>query len=161
MSNTNQSTNTTNPNPVQHSNSSGIATPRGSRASAINSAAEDRGGDYGDRSNTHDGIQRQTHKAALARDRIMKPITKHKTKKKGQNKKNTHANMTIASLNMRGRYSDNGTTDKWRDINQHMKESKTNLLFLQEAHLTQEDVANIHDLYGTRLEVVFSQGENH
>ena len=51
--------------------------------------------------------------------------------------------------------------DKWQDINQYMKESKTNLLMVQEAHLTQEDVDNIHDLYGTRLRVVFSQGDNH
>jgi exonuclease III len=98
--------------------------------------------------------------AAPAKDRVMKPITKYTTKKKGQNKKNTRANMTIASLNMRGRYSDNGTNDKWRDINQYMKESKTNVLTVQETHLTQEDVDNIHDLYGRRLKILFSQGEN-
>ena len=87
--------------------------------------------------------------------------TGYTAKKKGQNKKNTRANMTIASLNMRGRYSDNGKTDKWQDINQYMRESKTNLLTVQETHLTQEDVDNIHDLYGTRLKVIFSQGDNH
>ena len=42
-----------------------------------------------------------------------------------------------------------------------MREYKTNLLAVQEMHLTQEDVDNIHDLYGTRLKVIFSQGDNH
>src|ERR1700683_5656178 len=69
--------------------------------------------------------------------------------------------MTIASLNMRGRYSDNGTTDKWQDINQYMRESRMNLLMVQEAHLTPEDIDNIHDLYRTCLKVIFSQGNNH
>ena len=69
--------------------------------------------------------------------------------------------MTIASLNMRGRYSDNGTTDKWRDINQLMRESKINILTLQEAHLKQEDVDSLHNLFGTRLKILFSQGANH
>src|ERR1700736_3079722 len=69
--------------------------------------------------------------------------------------------MTLTSLGMRGRYSDNGTTDKWRDINQYMKESKINLLTIQETHLTQEDVDNIHKLYGTCLRIIFSQHGNH
>ena len=69
--------------------------------------------------------------------------------------------MTIASLNMRGRYSDNGTTDKWRDINQLMKESKINLLTIQEAHLKQDEVDDLHTLFGTRLKIIASQGENH
>ena len=69
--------------------------------------------------------------------------------------------MTIASLNMRGRYSDNRTTDKWRDINQLMWESKINLLTIQEAHLKQEDVDDLHNLFGTCLKILFSQGTNH
>ena len=69
--------------------------------------------------------------------------------------------MTIASLNMRGRYSDNGTTDKWRDINQLMKESKINLLTIQEAHLRQDEVDDLHTLFGTWLKIISSQGENH
>jgi hypothetical protein len=76
----------------------------------------------------------------------MKPLANKKAKQKCHNRKNTQDNMMLASLNMRGRYSDNGTTDKWRDINQYMKESKINLLTVQETHLTQEDVDNIHEL---------------
>ena len=68
--------------------------------------------------------------------------------------------MTIACLNMRGRYSDNGTTDKWRDI-QLMKESKINLLTIQEAHLRQDEVDDLHTLFGTWLQIRSSQGENH
>jgi len=68
--------------------------------------------------------------------------------------------MIIALLNMRGRYS-NGMSDKWRDINQYMKESKINLLTVQEIHLMQEDMDDIHELYGTRLKIIFSQNKNH
>ena len=69
--------------------------------------------------------------------------------------------MTIASLNIRGRYSDNGTTDKWRDINQMMRESKINVLAIQEAHLRQEEVNDLHNLFGTCLRIILSQGPNH
>jgi len=122
--------------------------------------SDDREGDYGDRT-THDEAQSRTHRAAPARERIMKPLANKRASRKNHNRKNTRANMMLASLNMRGRYSDNGTTDKWRDINQYMKESKINLLTVQETHLTQEDVDNIHELYGTRLRIIFSQGDNH
>jgi hypothetical protein len=62
---------------------------------------------------------------------------------------------------MKGRYSDNGTTDKWCDINQYIKKLKTNILMIQEAHLSEEDVNNIHDLYGTQVKVISSQSASH
>ena len=157
--NISQPTETTNPTQVPQGNGSSFSTPRGSRASAISSAADDRGGDNGDR-NTHSDIPRHNNTAAPAKNKILNPITRYKSKRKHRNMKNTRANMTVASLNMRGRYSDNGTTDKWRDINQLIKESKINMLAVQETHLRQEEVDDLHNLFGTRLKILFSQGAN-
>jgi len=157
---TNQFTNITNPTQVLQGNGSRFSAPRGDRASAISSATDDQGGDNGDR-NTHNNTRPHNNAAIPAKNQIINPLTRHKAKQKNQNTKNTRANMTIASLNMRGRYSDNGTTDKWRDINQLMRESKINILTLQEVHLRQEDVDSLHNLFGTRLKILFSQGANH
>src|SRR5882724_5877052 len=35
------------------------------------------------------------------------------------------------------------------------------MLTVQEAHLKQEDVDELHNLFGTRLKILFSQGTNH
>jgi hypothetical protein len=109
-------------------------------------AADDRGRENGDRC-TH--IPNHNPRATPARNHVLNPMTRYKSKRKNHNTKNTRANMTIASLNMRGRYSNNGTTDKWRDINQLMKESKINMLAIQEAHLKQDEVDDLHTLSGT------------
>jgi hypothetical protein len=53
--NINQPTEITNPTQVLQGNGSSFSTPRGGRASAISSVADDRGGDNGDR-NTHPDI---------------------------------------------------------------------------------------------------------
>jgi hypothetical protein len=78
--------------------------------------------------------------------------------KKGKKKKNTRASLKIASLNMRGRgpVGDN----KWTHINQIMKEQRLGILAVQEAHLTQEHVDNLHTHFGKRLQIHFSQGPN-
>jgi exonuclease III len=73
-------------------------------------------------------------------------------------KKNTRASIHIASLNMRGRGS--GQNDKWNNINQVMKEHRIAVLAIQEAHLTQQHVDNLHGLFGKRLQIHFSQGAN-
>jgi len=158
--NINQSIEITNPIQVPQGNGSSFSAPRGDRASAISSVADDRGGDNSDR-NTHPDIPRHNNITTPAKNRILNPITRYKSKHRRRNVKNTRANMTIASLNMRGRYSDNGTTDKWRDINQLMRESKINMLTIQETHLKQEEVDDLHNLFGTRLKILFSQGANH
>ena len=157
--NTNQPTEITNPTQVPQGNGSSFSAPRGDQASAISLVADDQGGDNGDR-NTHPDIPRHNNIATPAKNKILIPITRHKSKRKHHNVKNTRENMTITSLNMRGRYSDNGTTDKWRDINQLMRESKINMLAIQETHLKQE-VDNLHNLFGTHLKIIFSQGINH
>jgi hypothetical protein len=72
-----------------------------------------------------------------------------KTQQKKKIKKNTQASLKIASLNIRGR----GPTgnNKWNHINQIMKEQRLGVLAIQEAHLTQEHVDNLHTLFGKRL----------
>lgn len=73
--------------------------------------------------------------------------------------KKTRASIKIASLNMRGRYS-NGT-DKWFHINQIVREKRIGILALQETHVTPEDVASIHQLFGKRLEIISTIDPNH
>jgi exonuclease III len=81
-----------------------------------------------------------------------------KKKKKKKIKKNTRAAMHIATLNMRGRGT--GNNDKWNNINQMVKECRIAVLAVQEAHLTQQHVDNLHQLFGKRLQIHFSQGPN-
>ena len=83
-------------------NGSSLSAPRGDRTSAIGSAADDRGRENGDRDTN---TLNHNPRATPARNRVLNPITRHKAKRKNRNTKNTRANMTIASLNMRGRYT--------------------------------------------------------
>jgi exonuclease III len=71
-------------------------------------------------------------------------------------KKNTRAHLKVATLNMRGRGS--GENDKWYHINQLLKEQRIAVLAVQETHLTQQHVDNLHRLFGKRLQINFSQG---
>jgi hypothetical protein len=66
-------------------------------------------------------------------------------------KKRTKAYISIASLNMRGRFH-NGA-DKWLNINQIMRNKKIGILALQETHLSPKDVDDVHRLFGKRLQV--------
>jgi len=75
-------------------------------------------------------------------------------------KKKTSANLKIATLNIRGRNasSGNGSNNKWRDLNQVLRDTRTGIIALQEAHLTEETMNEIHTLFGSRMKVIFSQG---
>lgn len=50
--------------------------------------------------------------------------------------------------------------NKWSHINQLVKEQRIGILAIQEAHLTQEHVDNLHSIFGKRLQIHFSQGPN-
>lgn len=66
-----------------------------------------------------------------------------------QNKKNSQANMKIATLNMQGRGSPSAydPKSKWHMINQIVKDNKISILTLQETHLDDDDRAKINELY--------------
>jgi len=85
-------------------------------------------------------------------------LSNSRKRKNKKIKKNTRASLKIASLNMRGR----GSTgeNKWNDINQIMREQRIGVLAVQEAHLTQDHVDNLHTLFGKRLQIHFLQGPN-
>jgi exonuclease III len=63
---------------------------------------------------------------------------------------------------MRGRGAPTGNNpdSKWNHINQLVKEKRLGVLAIQEAHLTQEHVDDLHKLFGKRLQIHFSQGQN-
>ncbi|KAK7689739.1 hypothetical protein QCA50_006378 [Cerrena zonata] len=69
--------------------------------------------------------------------------------------KNTKAHLAIASLNMRGA----GTNaplhpnNKWSAINFMLKDKRLGVLALQEMHLTEQLTANLHNLYGKRMQI--------
>jgi hypothetical protein len=69
----------------------------------------------------------------------------------GTNKKRTKATMKIASLNMRGR-----GTDKWNNINQLIREKKIGILAIQESHLSDVHVEQLHKLFHKRMKILHS-----
>lgn len=48
--------------------------------------------------------------------------------------------------------------NKWNTVNQSMKENKIGVLCIQESHLNEGYIENIHALYGRRLRVMNSEG---
>ncbi|KAG1869342.1 Endonuclease/exonuclease/phosphatase [Suillus subalutaceus] len=74
------------------------------------------------------------------------------TKKK--NKKNTRANVKIASLNMRGRWHQ--SSDKWSHLNQIVREQKIGIIALQETHLSKADEDALNQVSGSRLHIILS-----
>jgi exonuclease III len=63
---------------------------------------------------------------------------------------------------MRGRGASRGNNpdSKWNHINQLVKEKHIGVLAIQETHLTQEHVDDLHQLFGKHLQMHFSQGQN-
>ena len=90
------------------------------------------------------------------------PIMRHTTTFPLNKKKRTNANLKIATLNIRGWNASTGTgsNNKWRDLNQLLCDTCTGIIALQETHLTEESVNDIHNLFGSRMKVIFSQGDN-
>ena len=86
------------------------------------------------------------------------PVTGEKQQQNKKIKKNTRASLKVASLNIRGRGPVGD--DKWNHINQIMKEQHLGVLAVQESHMTQDHVNNLHALFGKRLQIHFFQGPN-
>ncbi|KAG1840059.1 Endonuclease/exonuclease/phosphatase [Suillus subalutaceus] len=79
-------------------------------------------------------------------------------------KKCTHANITLASLNVKGRASPTlGTnmTSKWPIINKTVRDNKIGILCIQETHLSDEHEKQIESLFSRRLLVLNSREPNH
>lgn len=83
---------------------------------------------------------------------------------------NTHpkplsrANIQIATLNVNGRASSShptrGPVSKWTNIHRVMREKKIDILCLQETHLENEHINQIHNLFGRRMLVINSATPN-
>ncbi|KAI0054454.1 DNase I-like protein, partial [Artomyces pyxidatus] len=73
-------------------------------------------------------------------------------------RKRTKATLTIATLNMKGKsaITDPIPLNKWREVNNMMKQRRIGVLALQETHLTQLDVEAINRMYGRRLQIHYS-----
>ncbi|KIY48016.1 DNase I-like protein, partial [Fistulina hepatica ATCC 64428] len=91
-------------------------------------------------------------------------IGRRRIGRRRRGKKKTGANVKISTLNMRGRGNiderDTSPQSKWMHINQLMRDKRIGVLAVQEAHLTQEYVDQIERLFGRRLKVMHSSGEN-
>lgn len=75
--------------------------------------------------------------------------------------KNTKAHVKVASLNIRGRAATiSNPCGKWKEINDLLKRWKIGILAVQEAHLTQDVVDSLHNMYGKRFEIFHSQGDS-
>ncbi|KAJ7252020.1 Endonuclease/exonuclease/phosphatase [Mycena rebaudengoi] len=69
-------------------------------------------------------------------------------------RKRTKGYIKFTTLNMCGRYHQN--QDKWKHINQIMRDKRVGIASIQETHLRPEDVDDIHKLFGKRLQVYAS-----
>jgi hypothetical protein len=147
------------PNDSQGSSSS---LPGGSHVSAIRTAPNDRGGGHGDGTQSQPGRTQHTQPHQMRPPAHHTPITRHTTAFPLNKKKRTNANLKIATLNIRGQNASTGTgsNNKWRDLNQLLRDTRTGIIALQETHLTEESVNEIHNLFGLRMKVIFSQGDN-
>ncbi|KAF9497963.1 DNase I-like protein, partial [Pleurotus eryngii] len=77
-------------------------------------------------------------------------------------KKNTSATITIASLNMRGwgDVSVDTPNSKWWHVNQLMRDKRIGILAIQEAHLNEDLVDRLHNIFGRQLKIMYSALEN-
>ncbi|KAG1870490.1 Endonuclease/exonuclease/phosphatase [Suillus tomentosus] len=74
--------------------------------------------------------------------------------------KRTRANITLATLNVKGRASASlgaNSISKWPIINKTIREEKIGILCLQETHLSDENERQIESLFSRRLLVLNSQ----
>ncbi|KAJ7276388.1 Endonuclease/exonuclease/phosphatase, partial [Mycena haematopus] len=80
-------------------------------------------------------------------------------KPKGKRKKRTKASTLVATLNIKGIGNPNPwhPDHKWYHVNQLMKENKLGLLVVTESHLNVVRHAGIQNLFGRRLEIIFSE----
>ncbi|KAH7918186.1 DNase I-like protein, partial [Leucogyrophana mollusca] len=72
----------------------------------------------------------------------------------------TRANITIATLNVRGRASSTLGTDqlsKWTEIHQTVRDKKIGILCLQETHLMDPHEQQIDNLFSRRIKLINSQ----
>jgi exonuclease III len=89
-------------------------------------------------------------------DTVPVPKRRRRTAKKKRTGKKTYANITVATLNMRG-HGDMTTMDpfgKWKYVSALMKRKKIGILALQETHLTDKQAARLNDSYSKRLLIV-------
>lgn len=76
--------------------------------------------------------------------------------------KNTRATLKIASLNIKGRGSQLATQldNKWNHINQLMRDKQIEILAVQETHLSDHHVQDLHTLFGRCLQIYNSIDPN-
>ncbi|KAJ7198932.1 Endonuclease/exonuclease/phosphatase, partial [Mycena haematopus] len=77
----------------------------------------------------------------------------------GKRKKRTKASTLVAALNIKGIGNPNSwhPKHKWYHVNQLMKDNKLGLLVVSESHLSAVRHAGIQNLFGRRLEIIFSE----
>ena len=85
-------------------------------------------------------------------------VPQNRNGSRGGNGRRTKAALNIATLNLCGRGPLNSTApvSKWNALNQLARERKMGVIALQETHLTDDAVAQIHTLYGWRLRIIHS-----
>ncbi|SJL06249.1 uncharacterized protein ARMOST_09585 [Armillaria ostoyae] len=85
---------------------------------------------------------------------------RRKKKKKG---KNTKGWLRVTSLNMKGRGAPSAWSprSKWAQVNEMLKKEKIGMLTLQETHLSDAYVEEIHQKYSRRMKVFHSIDPEH
>lgn len=74
--------------------------------------------------------------------------------------KTTRAVLKIASLNIRGGGSQ-GTTDKWQHMNQLLRDKKIGILAIQETHISNERIEQLHKQFSQRVHILNSRDPEH
>lgn len=80
---------------------------------------------------------------------------------RGRRKERTRARVRVATLNMRGYGTIQGSDAhaRWMLVNQLIRDEKIGILALQETHLDGERVANLNELFGRHMHIYHSQDE--
>ena len=86
------------------------------------------------------------------------PQTQHAPTPRGN--KTLRANITIASLNINGGGTAQ-TKEKWQHINQLLRDKKIGILAVQETHLGEDTVHNLHSQFPQHLQIINSSVPEH
>ncbi|PPR04574.1 hypothetical protein CVT24_012027 [Panaeolus cyanescens] len=88
---------------------------------------------------------------------ISNPKKKKRKRKAHRRPLRTRAYLTISSLNINGGGS-RSTQDKWENMNQIIREDKLDILAIQETHITNQKIIELHTRY-PRLHIINSSDE--
>lgn len=107
-----------------------------------------------DEHNTANGVNPEVRPTAQSTPDSTRNIGGQQNRQQGI--KTTRATLKIASLNIRGGGSQN-TNDKWQHMNQLLHDKKIGILAIQETHISDERIEQLHEQFSQRVHIIHSR----